>query len=532
MKAIFPFKWNRFWLLDHIDSGGMADIYLAIYASEYNAPTRLLAVKRIKENYTSNREWKNMFRNEVDVALSLKSPNIVETLDFNLESGEAFIVMEYVDGVQLRKVFHDIETKSLNPSANVCVEIARQAALGLHAAHSHVDPLSGKSNPIVHRDMSPHNLLLNTKGTVKIIDFGIAKQTASSDATEIGLVKGKPSYMSPEQVRGERTLDGRSDVFALGIILWELLTHKRLFVSESGSVYALLKRVESREFYVQNPAELNPGVEKELGEIVLRALDRDREKRTSSAMELATQLLNYQNSRLLEVGETVIERFINEFYSEKVKKQTESIQSSLKKVKVSAVFSTISIPDFISVSRPAADTLNAEEVTQVSIQTNPSMTNPAVVSNTKSNIAAYTPSFMDGIKEYASNRYIRFVALTLIVYGASMFVVENFIVRKNVNVSEDGKWSQTFKKEFVSSCIDQGIQEFNQNYDDACECLASNVEKAKVIQPSYNALTTTQEQYVAQTAKSLDYFYASQKGQQAKQDCGIPLRNISSDEGQ
>ncbi len=264
----------------------MAEIYRARLASQEGAG-RLLVIKRIQAGYGENAEFLSMFKSEIKVTMGFNHPNIVQLYDFGDEGGQPYIAMEYVDGKNLRQFMSRfLELKQRFP-IDIAVHIIEQAASGLHYAHAFRDKISGESLNIVHRDISPQNLLLSYEGSVKVIDFGIAKAATNSEATRAGVIKGKPSYLSPEQINGD-TLDGRSDLFSLAAVLWELLAGKKLFAGDND--LAILKLIESCQTYVKPPSTLNPEVPPELDYIVLKALAKHRDKRYQSAEEFQRAL--------------------------------------------------------------------------------------------------------------------------------------------------------------------------------------------------------------------------------------------------
>ncbi len=279
-------KFGRYFLLDHIAQGGMAEIYRARLASVDGAG-RLLVIKRIQAGYGANTEFLQMFRSEIKVTMGFNHPNVVQLYDFGEEQGQPYIAMEFVDGKNLRQFMTRFgELKKAFP-VELAAHIIEQAAGALHYAHSFKDKISGQPLNVVHRDISPQNILISFDGTVKVIDFGIAKASTNSESTRAGVIKGKPSYLSPEQISGEQ-LDGRCDLFALGIVLWEMLCGKKLFAGDND--LAVLKLIESCQTSVKPPSTLNPSVPKELDYIVLRMLAKQREKRYQTGEELQRAL--------------------------------------------------------------------------------------------------------------------------------------------------------------------------------------------------------------------------------------------------
>jgi serine/threonine-protein kinase len=279
-------KFGRYFLLDHVAQGGMAEIYRARLASADGAG-RLLVIKRIQAGYGANAEFLQMFKSEIKVTMGFNHPNIVQLYDFGEEQNQPYIAMEFVDGKNLRQFLQRFSELKQTFPVELAAYIMEQAASGLHYAHCFKDKISGQPLNIVHRDISPQNILIAYEGSVKVIDFGIAKAATNSESTRAGVIKGKPSYLSPEQISGE-PLDGRCDIFALGIVLWELLTGKKLFAGEND--LAVLKLIESVNTHVKPPSTLNPKVPKELDYIVLKALAKQREKRYQTGEEMQRAL--------------------------------------------------------------------------------------------------------------------------------------------------------------------------------------------------------------------------------------------------
>jgi serine/threonine protein kinase len=275
-------KFGRYFLLDQIAQGGMAEIYRARLADQEGAG-RLLVIKRIQATYGSNNEFLQMFKSEIKVTMGFNHPNIVQLYDFGEEQDQPYIAMEFVDGRNLRQFLSRVAEQKQQFPVELAAYVMEQAASGLHYAHAYKDKISGQALNIVHRDISPQNILVSYEGNVKIIDFGIAKATTNSESTRAGVIKGKPSYLSPEQISGD-PLDGRCDIFALGIVFWEVLTGRKLFAGDND--LAVLKLIESCNSHVKPPSTVNPKVPKELDYIVLRCLAKQQEKRYQTGEEL------------------------------------------------------------------------------------------------------------------------------------------------------------------------------------------------------------------------------------------------------
>ncbi|MCM2277801.1 MAG: serine/threonine protein kinase [Oligoflexia bacterium] len=329
-------KFGRYFLLDQIAQGGMAEIYRARLAAKDGAG-RLLVIKRIQAGYGQNNEFLQMFRSEIKVTMGFSHPNIVQLYDFGDENNQPYIAMEMVDGKNLRQFISRFAELRQPFPIELAAHIAEQAACGLHYAHSFRDKISGEPLSIVHRDISPQNILISFEGTVKVIDFGIAKATTNVESTRAGVIKGKPSYLSPEQISGDQ-LDGRSDLFSLGTVLWETLTGKKLFSGESD--LAVLKLIESCQSHVKPPSTLNPRVPKELDYIVLRSLAKQREKRYQSAEEFQRALHKFLYSYMPEFNPSDLGYYAKDLFKEHIvedRKRVQRLNEEVERLLVSSM---------------------------------------------------------------------------------------------------------------------------------------------------------------------------------------------------
>lgn len=315
-------KFGRYFLLDQIAQGGMAEIYRARLASPEGAG-RLIVIKRIQGGFGSNDEFHQMFRSEIKVTMGLSHPNIVQLYDFGEESGQPYIAMELVDGKNLRQFLTRYNDQKSGFPVDLAAFIIEQAAAGLHHAHSFKDKITGQPLNIVHRDISPQNLLISYEGNVKVIDFGIAKATTNKEATRAGIIKGKPSYLSPEQITGLE-LDGRCDVFALGIVLWELLVGRKLFPGDSD--FAVIKLIENEGNRIKPPSEHNPDVPAELDAIVLKALERNRDRRYQTAEELQRALHRFTYMTNPEFNPSELSYVARELFKNEIVEDRKRIQ--------------------------------------------------------------------------------------------------------------------------------------------------------------------------------------------------------------
>ena len=276
-----------YFLGERFASGGMGAVHFGIKQGALGFQ-RIVAIKRMHPHLVENPEFVMRFKHEIRLVSRLSHPNIVDTLDVIEAQGELCLVMEYVEGETLYALLKDArESRTFVPIPAV-VSILSQALHGLHEAHDARDE-RGNRLGLVHRDVSPQNIMLDKGGVVKILDFGVAKATGEHSVTCAGEVLGKVAYMSPEQ-RLAQPLDFRSDIFATGVVLWEALTGERLFRAPDGcELTSLMQLLNSR---IRRPSELRKEVTPELDAIVLRALEREPARRFASARDFALALEN------------------------------------------------------------------------------------------------------------------------------------------------------------------------------------------------------------------------------------------------
>ncbi len=308
----FPVQFGRYYLTQKVAMGGMAEIFRgkSIGAEGFE---KIVAIKRILPHFSEDEGFVTMFKDEARVAAQLTHANVVQVFDFDEVDELFYIAMEYVEGHDLKRVL-DVGARDGKPlSIAQAVHIMMEASQGLHYAHTRV--VDGNPLNIIHRDVSPHNIMVSFNGEVKIMDFGIAKAASRSTKTRVGTVKGKCAYMSPEQARG-KPLDGRSDLFALGVTLWEMLTGKRLFVGESD--FETLNNVLKAE--VPPLSELNPEVPKELEAIVLRSLARDRDERQADVGVFVSELRRWFYGNVPDPEAANIKTYMNDLFASDIAK--------------------------------------------------------------------------------------------------------------------------------------------------------------------------------------------------------------------
>lgn len=274
---------GRYALYGRLAAGGMATVHLG-RVLEADGLSRTVAVKRLHPQFCKDPEFVAMFIDEARLAARIKHPNVVETLDILTMGQELLLVMEYIRGECFSKLLRAARRKNLEPSIGVVGRIASGMLHGLHAAHEATDDKGDPLN-VVHRDISPQNVMIDVDGGVKVLDFGVAKASARIQITRDGQMKGKLSYMSPEQLQG-LPVDRRADIFACGVVLWEALTRRRLFVGEDAS--EVLRKILRDE--VPPPSQFVPGLSPEVDRVVRRALCKDPEQRYQTALELALDI--------------------------------------------------------------------------------------------------------------------------------------------------------------------------------------------------------------------------------------------------
>ncbi len=273
---------GRFQIIGRLATGGMAEVYLAL-SGELPGYRTLLVVKRILPHLASNRQFIGMFLDEARLAALLDHPNVVRIIEVGHDGEEYFLAMELVQGKPLSAVLRKATRERRPPSPALAAYIIAQAASGLGYAHALTDG-DGRPLGVVHRDVSPQNILLSFEGAVKLIDFGVARAFGRVAHTSPGGLKGKIEYMSPEQASAEE-VDHRADVFALGVVLWEVLTGRRLYRRETelATMRAIL------DDPIPRPSEV-ADVPPELDAVVMRALRKRRDARFASAHEMAQAL--------------------------------------------------------------------------------------------------------------------------------------------------------------------------------------------------------------------------------------------------
>jgi eukaryotic-like serine/threonine-protein kinase len=311
---------GRYEIVGHLATGGMAEILLGklVGPSGFERP---VVVKRILPHLARLDEFVGMFVDEARIVAGIRHPNVVQVHELAHEGGELFLAMEYLEGESLGGLLRRLVTRRQNLDRVLGGFVIAEACAGLHAAHELTDE-DGMPRDLVHRDVSPQNVFVTYDGQIKLLDFGIAKAANRSTRTEAGRVKGKFAYMSPEQCLG-KPLDRRSDIFALGILLWELSTGRQLF--KRASEHLTFKAIcEER---IVPPSEIVPDHPPELEAIMMRALARRRDDRYASALELRRDLLAWaRKSGLSEVPEEGLAELMRHLFAERIEEKQEMLR--------------------------------------------------------------------------------------------------------------------------------------------------------------------------------------------------------------
>ncbi len=297
-------------VLGRLAVGGMAELYLARTTHD-DGRREVVVLKRILPHLAEDPEFVRMFRDEAYLAATLDHPNIVSVHDIGQDGEDYFFTMEYVHGENVRTLIKAAQKLETPLPLDHVVQIAKGVCDGLHYAHERTDD-DGQPLRIVHRDVSPTNILVSHDGHVKIVDFGIAKAAAATHVTQAGMLKGKASYMSPEQCRAE-PVDRRSDVFAIGILMYEMTTLTRLFRGDNE--LAVLHQILTGT--VEAPSTRIDDYDPELERVVMRALGQKPEDRYPTALALREALEEYERIRGFSSSPSQLGQFLKELCGEK-----------------------------------------------------------------------------------------------------------------------------------------------------------------------------------------------------------------------
>ncbi|MDP2343389.1 MAG: protein kinase [Deltaproteobacteria bacterium] len=319
----FPSKFGKYLLLERVNVGGMAEVFKAKTFGVAGFE-RILAIKRILPNLVEDDEFIRMFIDEARIAVQLNHANIVQIYELGKHGEHYYIAMEYIPSRDLRGILDRLRSSGQLMPIPQAAYITAKTAEGLDYAHRRKDPQGVPMN-IIHRDVSPQNVLVGYEGEVKVIDFGIAKAANRASKTQAGVLKGKFGYMSPEQVRG-LPIDRRSDIFAVGVLLYEMLTGERLFIGESD--FSTLERVRNAE--VIPPTSFNKKISPQLEQIVLKTLAREVEDRYSWASELAQDLQGFMADNSGAFNARRLSMSMKEVYAVEVASERSKLEEFLR----------------------------------------------------------------------------------------------------------------------------------------------------------------------------------------------------------
>lgn len=306
-SGFIPREFGKYLLVEKIGSGGMAEIFKAVQRGAGNFQ-KVLVIKRILNTYCKDPNFIKMFLEEAKITAPLQHPNIVTIFEFDQIEGQYYIAMEFIHGRDLQRVMARTNKLAKRIPEEICLFIIGEVCKALWYAYNAKDP-HGNPLKIIHRDVSPSNILISFDGHIKVTDFGVAKATMSESDAGRGTLKGKLGYMSPEQVLGKE-IDHRSDIFALGIILFESLTLKRLFLGRTD----LQTLINIRDADISKRLLKHPEIDPMVANILKRACAREPERRYATAKEMHGDIESYLLIKGYKVDAEAISRFMHDLY--------------------------------------------------------------------------------------------------------------------------------------------------------------------------------------------------------------------------
>ena len=318
MPEIEPMRFGKYLILDKIATGGMAELHQAKITS-VEGFEKLVAIKRILPNLTQDNNLVDMFIDEAKLAAMLTHQNIVQIYDLGSMEGAYFIAMEYIHGKDLRIVSNKGQEISRPLPLEYAIYITCRICSGLDYSHNFKD-FQGNPLKLIHSDISPQNILITYEGDIKIVDFGIAKAAKKTSDTKEGLIRGKVAYMSPEQAAGE-TIDHRSDIFSTGILLYEMVTGKRMF---EGSNLKVLDRVRQADF--KAPEEIITDLHPQLSEVLRLALAKTPSRRYKSCAAMRADLEECLSSFSVRPSAEGLSQYMKDLFAEEIAAEISALQ--------------------------------------------------------------------------------------------------------------------------------------------------------------------------------------------------------------
>ncbi len=312
-------RFGKYLLMEKLAVGGMAQLYRAKITG-IQGFEKLIAIKTILPHLANEKELLTSFIDEAKLAALLHHQNIVQIYDFGSMEGSYFIAMEYLLGKDLRHILHQAQERGKPISDELALYIVSRICSGLDYAHNLKD-YQGKSLNIIHRDISPQNIFVTYEGEVKIVDFGIAKAASQSTITQFGMIKGKISYMSPEQASGQ-PIDHRSDIFSTGILLYEMITHKRMFTG--ADTMQILARVSKADF--EPPEVARRGLPSRIYEIINKSLAKDYEQRYQSCGEMLADIEECMIALSLRPSARTLSQYMKDLFHDEMAAESQTMQ--------------------------------------------------------------------------------------------------------------------------------------------------------------------------------------------------------------
>ncbi len=313
-------RFGKYTLIDRIAVGGMAEIFLARQAGIENFE-KTIVIKRIRPHLSKQPNFVKMFLNEAKLAAQLNHPNIVQIYDLGKIGESYFIAMEYVFGRDMRRIIPKADSLGIPFPMVYALKIASSVCEGLYYAHQKTDTYGTALN-IVHRDVTPENIFVSFDGTVKVLDFGIAKAANQIEQTRAGEIKGKLSYMSPEQCMGKQ-LDNRSDLFSLGTVLYEWLTGFKLFTGDSE--VAILKSITEGKIYA--PSYFKADIPEAVEAILMKALEKDRERRYQTAWDMQYDIDQFLSQYEFTPSNIHLANFLKQLFDDELEEEKQRLSS-------------------------------------------------------------------------------------------------------------------------------------------------------------------------------------------------------------
>jgi serine/threonine protein kinase len=321
---------DRYELVGEIASGGMATVYLARLGG-VGGFQRFVAIKRLHPHLQNEKEFVEMFLDEARLSAGIHHPNVVSILEVGASPVGYYLVMEYVEGDTLARILARAASHGRRIPTPIALRMVLDALHGLHGAHELKDD-QGRSVELVHRDVSPQNVLVGVDGIARITDFGVARARSRLGSTRVGQLKGKLAYMAPEQALGER-IDRRADVFSAAVMIWETLASKRLFKAENEAT--TLQRVMNDP--IPNLSRVAPHLSRELCAAVARGLERDLTRRFASAQEFADALEAAAGGRDGIADPREVAAFVKQTIGEEIEQQREAVRAWIARSEPSQV---------------------------------------------------------------------------------------------------------------------------------------------------------------------------------------------------